>query len=78
MVQDAVTALNIVKPALPGHLANCVMVSSAINVTIGFMLLALAGKSLAILPIDKWNPKYTLIKSTRLLQVSYLVSFSMS
>jgi hypothetical protein len=33
------------------------LVSTAMDVPIGFTLLALAGKSMAILPIDAWNPK---------------------
>jgi hypothetical protein len=57
MVHDTATAINIAKPALPSHPANCMMVSTVMDVTIGFTLLALAGKSMAILPIDTWNPK---------------------
>jgi hypothetical protein len=33
-------------------------VSSALFAMIGFTLLALAGKFMAILPMDTWNPKY--------------------
>jgi hypothetical protein len=57
MGHDTATAMNIAKPALPSHPANCMMVSIAVDVTIGFMRLALAGKSRANFPIDTWNPK---------------------
>jgi hypothetical protein len=57
MVHDTATAMSTVKPALRTHPANCMMVSSAMDVSIGFTLLALVGKSMDILPMDTWNPK---------------------
>jgi hypothetical protein len=45
MVHDTATARNIAKHVLPSHPANCMMVSTAVDVTIGFMRLALDGKS---------------------------------
>jgi hypothetical protein len=42
MVHHTITAMNIVKPALPAHPADFMMVSSAMDAMIGFMLLALA------------------------------------
>jgi hypothetical protein len=57
MVHDTATATNIAKPARPPHRANYMMVASALDATIGFTLLALAGKSMANLRIDTWNPK---------------------
>jgi hypothetical protein len=57
MVPDTATATNIAKPALLPQPANYMRVSSALFATIGFTLLALAGKFMAMLPIDTWNPK---------------------
>jgi hypothetical protein len=48
MVHDTATGMNIAKHALPTHPANCMMVSSVMDATIGFTLLALAGKSMAV------------------------------
>jgi hypothetical protein len=55
MVHNTATVMNIAKPALPSHPANYMMVSFAMDAMIGFMQLALAGKSMAILPIETWN-----------------------
>jgi hypothetical protein len=57
MVPDTATATNIAKPALLPQPANYMRVSTALFATIGFPLLALAGKVMAMLPIDTWNPK---------------------
>jgi hypothetical protein len=57
MVHDTATAICIAKPVPPTHPANRMTDSSAVDVTIGFTLLALAGKSMAILPTDSWNQK---------------------
>jgi hypothetical protein len=69
MVHDTVTAMNIAKPALPTHHANCMIM----DVTIGFMLLALAGKSMAILPMhimmeSKMHPGFKISLGSSLLQ----------
>jgi hypothetical protein len=57
MAHDTATAMSIAKPAPPTHPANCMADSSAVEVTIDFTLLALAGKSMAILPTNSWNLK---------------------
>ena len=59
MINDAAVVMSIAKPALPLriNLQVAQVVCSAVDVQIGFALLALAGKSMAILPTDAWNPK---------------------
>jgi hypothetical protein len=57
MVPDTVTATNIAKPALQPHPANYMTASFALVPMIGFTLLTLAEKFMAMLPIDTWNPK---------------------
>jgi hypothetical protein len=50
--------MKIARPALPLHPTKCMMVSTPVDVTIGLMRLALAGrKSMGILARDTWNPK---------------------
>jgi hypothetical protein len=44
MVHDTATVMDIANPALPTHPVNCMMVSSVVDVMIGFTLLALAWK----------------------------------
>jgi hypothetical protein len=57
MVPDTATATDIAKPALLPQPANYMRVFSALFATIGFTLLALAGKFMVMLPINTWNPK---------------------
>jgi hypothetical protein len=59
MVHDTVIVMNIAQTARPAHPANCMTVSIAVGVRIGFMLLALAGKSSTaiLLVTDTWSPK---------------------
>ena len=69
MVPDTATATNIAKPALLPQPANYMTVPSALFATIGFMLIALAGKFMAMLPINTWNPKC--IQSSKFLWIRF-------
>jgi hypothetical protein len=54
---DTATAICIAKPVPPTHPENRMPDSSSVDLTIGFTLLALAGKSMVILPADSLNKK---------------------